>query len=34
MPQLEELHDALTRLIHEWVDGHILGEDILIKRYF
>ena len=33
IPKLEDLHGALSRLIHEWVTGHILGEDILIKRY-
>jgi hemerythrin len=33
MPKLDDLHEALSRLIHEWVGGHILGEDRLIKRY-
>jgi hemerythrin-like metal-binding protein len=31
LPKQEELHNAHSRLIHEWVAGHILGEDILIQ---
>ena len=32
-PQLKKLHEAIARLVYEWVEGHILGEDILIRRY-